>query len=209
VEIFYCLDLQIIWLGLATPVNLGKNYATSWDGTMAQHPDEDSAAGSLAADLPPEPSTGSTGPLARFAYVLGSAGLIMATASDAFAVAGRHLGFRFIGAIELVQASVVLLACAAMLVVTIGSGHASVHMVTARLRPTVRLRLGRIVAMVCAAVFVALAAGSAWILVELWYGFEQTELLHLPLRWLRLLWVVFALLIAFEFLRTVWRKQGS
>jgi TRAP-type transport system small permease protein len=197
VEIFYCLDLQIIWLGLATPVNLGKNYATSWDGTMAQHPDEDSAAGSLAADLPPEPSTGSTGPLARFAYVLGSAGLIMATASDAFAVAGRHLGFRFIGAIELVQASVVLLACAAMLVVT------------ARLRPTVRLRLGRIVAMVCAAVFVALAAGSAWILVELWYGFEQTELLHLPLRWLRLLWVVFALLIAFEFLRTVWRKQGS
>jgi TRAP-type transport system small permease protein len=175
---------------------------------MAQPPQTQDQE-SLASDLSSESMRVEAGLPARLAFLLGSIGLIVATASDFLAVAGRHLGFRFIGAIELVQASVVLLACAAMLVVTIGSGHASVHMVTARLRPTVRLRLGRIVAMVCAAVFVALAAGSAWILVELWYGFEQTELLHLPLRWLRLLWVVFALLIAFEFLRTVWRKQGS
>jgi TRAP-type transport system small permease protein len=94
-----------------------------------------------------------------------------------------------------------------MLVVTIGRGHASVRMVTARLRTTVRLRLGRVVALVNAAVFLALAAGSAWIVAELWHGYEQTELLHLPLRWLRVLWVVFALFIAFEFVRAAWRKQ--
>ena len=30
------------------------------------------------------------------------------------------------------------------------------------------------------------AAGSAWVLAEMWNGFEQTELRHIPLRWLRL-----------------------
>jgi TRAP-type transport system small permease protein len=161
----------------------------------------------LASDLTPGGEAGGDGLLARMAYVLGSLGLVMATAADAVAVAGRHLGFRLIGSIEVVQASVVLLASAAMLVVTIGRGHASVRMVTARLRTTVRLRLGRVVALVNAAVFLALAAGSAWIVAELWHGYEQTELLHLPLRWLRVLWVVFALFIAFEFVRAAWRKQ--
>lgn len=168
----------------------------------------DGEPSALASDLAPEAGAAPTGPVARAAYLLGSAGLLIATASDALAVAGRHLGFRLIGSIEMVQAAVVLLACAGMLAVTIGRGHASVHMVTDRLRPAVRERLGRIVALVNAAVFVTLAAGSAWILAELWHGYEQTELLHLPLRWLRLLWVAFALFIAIEFVRAAWRKQA-
>lgn len=176
---------------------------------MAQQPPgTQSAPAALASDLAPESGEPATGLPARAAYALGSAGLIMATAADALAVAGRHLGFRFIGSIELVQAAVVLLACAGMLAVTIGRGHASVHMVTERLRPVARIRLGRFAAVLSAGAFLALAAGSAWILVELWHGHEQTELLHLPLRWLRLLWVVFALFIAFEFVRAAWRKPA-
>jgi TRAP-type transport system small permease protein len=173
---------------------------------MAQPPQTQDQE-SLASDLSSESMRVEAGLPARLAFLLGSIGLIVATASDFLAVAGRHLGFRFIGAIELVQAAVVLLACAGMLAVTIGRGHASVHMVTDRLRPELRLRLGRIVALVNAAVFLMLAAGSAWILSELWHGYEQTELLQLPLRWLRLLWVIFALFIAFEFVRAAWRKR--
>ncbi len=172
---------------------------------MARQGATDGKPSALASDLAPEagPEAGTApaGPIARAAYLLGSAGLLIATASDAIAVAGRHLGFRLIGSIELVQAAVVLLASAAMLAVTIGHGHASVHMVTSRLRPKARTRFARAAALVSAGVFLLLAGGSAWILAELWNGYEQTELLHLPLRWLRLLWVVFALLIALQFAR--------
>lgn len=168
----------------------------------------DGEPSALASDLAPEVGVAPAGPIARVAYLLGSTGLIIATASDAVAVAGRHLGFRLIGSIEMVQAAVVLLACAGILAVTIGRGHASVHMVTDRLRPIVRERLGRIVALLNAAVFLTLATGSAWILAELWNGYEQTELLRLPLRWLRLLWVAFALFIAVEFVRAAWRKPA-
>jgi TRAP-type C4-dicarboxylate transport system permease small subunit len=176
---------------------------------MAQKPPE-TASGprTLVSDLAPEGGAVPAGLLTRLAYVLGSIGLVVATASDFLAVAGRHLGFRLIGSIELVQAAVVLLASAAMLAVTIGRGHASVHMLTDRLRPDSRARLARFTALLNAAVFLLVAAGSAWIVIELWNGYEQTELLHLPLRWLRLLWVVFALFIAFEFARTAWRKPA-
>jgi hypothetical protein len=175
---------------------------------MAQQPPEVARTpAGIGSGLGPEGAAAPGGLLARLGYLLGSVGLIMATAADAVSVAGRHLGFRLIGSIELVQAAVVLLASAAMLVVTIGRGHASVHMVTGRLRSATRVKLGRAVALISAAVFLALAAGSAWIVAELWHGYEQTELLHLPLRWLRVLWVVFALFIAFEFARAAWPKQ--
>jgi TRAP-type C4-dicarboxylate transport system permease small subunit len=136
------------------------------------------------------------GPLAKAAYVLGSFGLLAATAADSLAVAGRHTGMHFIGSIELVQAAVVLLAATAMLVVTIGRGHATVHIVTERLSKPAAARLARIADLISAIAFLILAAGSAWVLAELWDGFEQTELLHIPLRWLRLLWVVLAVLVA-------------
>lgn len=141
------------------------------------------------------------GRLATFAYVLGSIGLLAATAADSLAVAGRHTGISLIGSIELIQASVVLLAVTAMLMVTIGRGHATVHIVTERLTQPKAARLGRITDLISGLAFLALATGSAWVVAELWNGFEQTELLHIPLRWLRLLWVVFALLIAGYFVR--------
>lgn len=141
------------------------------------------------------------GPLATAAYVLGSIGLLAATAADSLAVAGRHTGLHLIGSIELVQTSVVLLAAAAMFMVTIGRGHATVHIVTERLAKPAAKRLGRVADLISALAFLTLAAGSAWVLAEMWNGFEQTELLHIPLRWLRLLWTVFAVLVAAYFVR--------
>lgn len=153
----------------------------------------------IAADSAPPHVDAASGPLARIAYALGGIGLLTATATDAVAVAGRHTGVHLLGSIELVQAAIVLLAASAMLIATIVGSHASVHIVTERLSGPVAARLARIVSVVSGIVFLIIAAGSAWVAHDLWSGFEQTELLRLPLRWLRLLWIVFAVLIAFRF----------
>ena len=168
----------------------------------ASHPGQDHPLPEdTMTDLVSDGPVQAHGPLARLAYALGGIGLLGATAADTLAGAGRPTGIHPVGSIELVQAMVVILASSAMLIVTIVHGHASVHMLTERLRGVTAARLARFAALLSALVFLVFAAGSAWIGAELWNGHEQTELLHIPLRWLRLLWTVFALLIAWRFLR--------
>ena len=141
----------------------------------------------------------------RAVYALGGCGLLGATAADAIAVAGRHAGFHLLGSIELVQAAAVLLAGSAMLIATVQGEHASVHIVTERLARPTAAGLARLAALVSGMVFLLVAAGSAWVATDLWGGFERTELLHVPIRWLRAAWIIFALLIALTFLRRAWR----
>jgi TRAP-type C4-dicarboxylate transport system permease small subunit len=156
-------------------------------------------------DMPPPTPTVSASPLARTAYLVGSAGLLFATATDSLAVAGRHLGFRLLGSIELVQASVVLIAASAMVAATIVGAHASVHIVSERLSVAATARLARVSSLLSAITFAIFAAGSIWVASDLWNGFEQTELLGLPLRWLRLLWIGAAILAALLFFRAAVR----
>jgi TRAP-type transport system small permease protein len=137
----------------------------------------------------------------RIAFGLGGLGLMGATLADALAVAGRHTGLSLLGSIEIVQACVVLLASAGMFVVTARSGHAAVHFVLERVAPVTAGKLTRMAALLSGLAFVVIAAGSALVLSELWNGHEQTELLAIPLRWLRLLWVLIALAIAALFFR--------
>ena len=166
------------------------------------------------ADLPPEsaldgPAEAATHPLTRLAFLVGSVGLLGATATDAIAVLGRHTGFALLGSIEIVQVAVVLAASSAMIGATLQRSHASVHIVTERMRPPVQRRLARVAAMLGALLFLLIALGSAWVAADLWNGFERTELLGLPLRWFRLLWIVAALLIAVLFARqAVERTHG-
>lgn len=177
-----------------------------------EQPAIDMTSPALASDIVPHAGNlhgarKPVGPLAKAAYILGSFGLLAATAADSLAVAGRHTGIHLVGSIELVQSAVVLLAATAMLMVTIGRGHATVHIVTERMSKPAAARLARIADLVSATAFLILAAGSAWVLAELWDGFEQTELLHIPLRWLRLLWVIFAVLVAAYFARDALRGR--
>ena len=160
------------------------------------------------SDLVPASAPIATGPLAKLAYAVGSFGLLAATAADSLAVAGRHTGLPLVGSIELVQAAVVLLASAGILIATIVGGHASVHIVTERVSKRASARLGLIADVVSALVFVFLAIGSAWILVDLWHGYERSELLHIQLRWLRLVWVLTGLVVAVQFLRNA-RKRAA
>ena len=141
------------------------------------------------------------GGLTKAAYVIGSAGLLGATAIDATAVAARHLGSPLLGSIELVQVAAVLTATGAMIVATSVGAHASVHILTQRLSQSARGVLGRCADSLGAVLFALFFAGSVWVADDMWGGFERTEILNIDLRWFRALWIVGALLITFLFVR--------
>ncbi|RVU05883.1 TRAP transporter small permease subunit [Novosphingobium umbonatum] len=147
------------------------------------------------------PESGARRLLRNAAYAMGATGLGLGAASDGIAVAGRHLGLHLLGSIEITQGAIVLLGAGGMLYATLEGHHASVHMVTQRLSQATSARLARVMAGVSALVFLAIAAGSIWLGAEMWGGFEQTELLHIPIRWLRALWEMVALAIAALFAR--------
>ena len=70
--------------------------------------------------------------------------------------------------------------------------------------------LGAFGAVMGAACFALLAAGSIWIVRDLWGGHEQTELLGLPIMPLRLFWCASATLIVVLFLsRAVGSAKGA
>lgn len=155
-----------------------------------------------------KPPPGRGGLLPRISFALGAAGLLTAMAADAVAVLGRHVGFTVLGAIEVVQASVVLAASAAMVGATLSGAHARVHILIERLAPHWHQRFDRAADMGSCLFFLFLAAGSAWVAAELWPGYEITEILGLPLRWLRLVWIGSCLLIALLFLVRAVGKGG-
>jgi TRAP-type C4-dicarboxylate transport system permease small subunit len=129
-------------------------------------------------------------------FLLGSSGLVVAMAADAIAVAGRHLQVPFLGSIETVQAAMIVAASAGMVGATLSHAHATVHVVTERLPPRARNWIQHLADSLSAIFFALLAAGSIWLVIDLWNGAERTELLGLPMKALRLLWCASALLIA-------------
>ena len=154
---------------------------------MADYPD---------ADLPPEREEPVATPAQRVALGLGSAALLLAMATDALAVAGRHAGVALLGSIEIVQACIVVAATSALVAATMLGAHARVHILLEKAKPATVRMLDRFADWTSALLFLWLAAGSIWLASDLWNGTEITEILQLPLRWFRLLWIVGALLIA-------------
>ena len=146
------------------------------------------------------------GPIARIAFVIGCCGLLLATAADSIAVLGRHLGFPLLGAIEVVQAAIVLIAASSLVSVTLARGHAGVHILTDRLKPAPRRRLGLFADIAAALTVVLLVIGSVLILADLWNGHERSELLHIPLRVLRLLMTLALTVVAIAFVQQAWTK---
>jgi TRAP-type transport system small permease protein len=123
----------------------------------------------------------------RALVLVGGAGLFVALAVDTLAMLGRHLRLPLLGSIEIVQAAVLVAACIALLVATISNTHARVHLLQDRASPRVR-RMLRLFHGFCALLLaVALLIGSGWLTRDLWAGYEESELLHIPYRPLRLL----------------------
>ena len=152
---------------------------------------------------PPQP------PARGLLFYAGSAGLLTVMLIESAAVIGRHIGVPLLGALEIVQAGIVPAACAAMLIAALRGAHAAVHMVTERLPPLVRRSAAGVGAVLAGIYFLALFAGSAWLAAEYWNSFEQTEVLHIPFRPLRVLVAVAAIAIAGAFFARAWRARQS
>ena len=147
------------------------------------------------------------GPLRRIALALGSAALLLAMATDAIAVAGRHFGFTIVGTIEIVEMCIVVAATSALIIAALDHGHARVRIVLERLGPDATVALERFADLLAVIVFLLLAAGSIWLAGDLWNGHELTEVLGLPLRWFRTFWIVGCLTCAGIFARHMVRRS--
>ena len=143
----------------------------------------------------------------RVAFYIGSAGLLAATAADSIAVLGRHTGFALLGAIEIVQAAIVFIAASSMVAVTLARGHAAVHILTDRLSAVRRGALSRIANFLGAISVTLLIIGSLILLGDVWGGHERSELLHIPLRWFRVLMIAALTFMAVVFLRDAIRPH--
>ena len=132
-------------------------------------------------------------------FYAGATGLLAMMLIETAAVIGRHIGVPVTGALEIAQASIVPAACAAMLIATLRGAHAAVHMLTDRMPQSIQQGVLRAGALLSASCFAALAAGSAWLAVEYWNSFEETEVLHIPFRPLRALVTLAAAWLALAF----------
>jgi len=126
-------------------------------------------------------------------WIAGGA-LLAAMLVDTLAMIGRQIELPLIGSIELVQAAVLIAGCGALIVATLDAAHAGVNLLLDRLPAHLRRACERIHAAAAALVYAALLAGSAWIALDLWSGHEESELLRIPYRPLRLT-IVLALVV--------------
>jgi TRAP-type C4-dicarboxylate transport system permease small subunit len=128
--------------------------------------------------------------MGRALVAIGGGALLVAMGVDTLAVAGRHLGFSLLGSIEIVQAAVLASGAIAMLVATLAGNHARVRLVIDRASPALHSVMERVGLLCSALFFLALLSGSAWIAMDLWNGQEESELLHLAYRPLRVFTVL-------------------
>ena len=115
----------------------------------------------------------------------GGAALLAATAVDTVAVIGRQVGFRVHGAIELIQAAVLVAGAVALVAATAARAHARVRIVVERLA-NARPWFDRLSEGLAAVFLAALLTGSAWLSADLWNSHEVSEVAGVPWRWMRL-----------------------
>jgi TRAP-type C4-dicarboxylate transport system permease small subunit len=112
--------------------------------------------------------------------------LLVAVAVDALAMIGRQIEVPLLGSIEIVEAVIVFAAGGGLIIATIDRAHARVNLLLERMPGVWRERLRRLHSLAAALLFAALLAGTVWIAIDLWSGHEESELLHIPYRPLRI-----------------------
>ncbi|CAN5339252.1 hypothetical protein BH09PSE4_BH09PSE4_02060 [soil metagenome] len=130
---------------------------------------------------------------------IGSAGLLLAMAADAVAVLGRHIGFTLPGSIEAFQMCAVVALSVSILLASLTDRQAAVDLLIGRASPRARHVLfltGRFALVVT---FALLCAGSIWVSTDLWPTREMTEVLAIPLRPFRLVWIACSGAVAVHF----------
>jgi TRAP-type C4-dicarboxylate transport system permease small subunit len=139
----------------------------------------------------------------QWLIIIGGFALLGAMLVELLAVIGRHTGIPLPGSIELVQVLVAVSGSAALVVATINRSHAKVRLLKERLG-----RAGDIFGTLLSALFfMLLCIASAWIAIELWSGFEESEIWHVPYRPLRILVCIATLAVAGLFLGLSLRRR--
>jgi hypothetical protein len=135
----------------------------------------------------------------------GGVALLAATALDTLVVIGRQAGFALHGAIELIQAAVLVAGSLALVAASAANNHARVRLVVNRLGAS-REWLERGSELLTALFVLALLVGSGWLAVDLWHSHEVSEIAGVPWRLLRLFAnLALAVVIALA-LRALFRK---
>lgn len=138
-------------------------------------------------------------------WIAGGA-LFVAVAVDALAMIGRQIRLPLLGSIEIVQAAVLFASAGALVIATLDGAHARVNLLLVRMPPVWREWLEKLHALVAALLFAALLAGTVWIAADLWPGHEESELLHIPYRPLRIATAVSLAALCLLALRRLWRR---
>lgn len=142
-------------------------------------------------------------------FYIGAAGLLLLMAIEAVAVVGRHVRIPLLGALEMAQAAILPAACASMVIASLAGTHAVVHLLTERLPPRPRDWLSRISALIAALYFAGLCVGASWLMLDYWNSFEESDVLHIPFRPLRVLVAVSAGALALIFLHRRIRRAEN
>lgn len=119
--------------------------------------------------------------------LVGGVALLLATGIDSLAVLCRYLGFPISGSIEMMQAVVLVSGVVALVMSTWEDSHAKVHLLLDRMSPRAQGLAHRLSDLFTLAFVAALLAGSVWLTVDLWYGFEHSEIVGVPWSVLRLI----------------------
>lgn len=118
---------------------------------------------------------------------VGGVALLLATGIDTLAIICRYLGFPITGSIELMQAVVLVSGVVALVMSTWEDTHARVHLLLDRVGPRAQALAHRLSDLFTLMFLAALLAGSAWLAIDLWHGYEQSELVGVPWSVLRLI----------------------
>ena len=118
---------------------------------------------------------------------IGGLALLLATATDTLAVLCRYLGFPITGSIEAMQSIVLVSGVVALVMSTWEDSHARVHLLLDRVGPRTKALAHWLSDLSTLLFLAALLAGSVWLAVDLWPGYEHSELLGVPWSVLRLI----------------------
>jgi TRAP-type C4-dicarboxylate transport system permease small subunit len=152
---------------------------------------------------PPNERENSRGQIPDWLVVLAGIPLLAAMMIEFVAVIARNSGWPLVGSIELVQAMILLSSSGALVAATLSRSHAKVTVVSRRIHGKSGRALRVLVALGGVVFFLSVAAGSAWIAVDMWHGAERSELLGVPYLPLRCIVVLSTFVIAAIYARRV------
>lgn len=142
----------------------------------------------------------------KIAVWTGGISLLAATAIDTLAVIGRHAGLPITGSIELMQPAILVSGALGLVIATIVQSHARVRLFVDRLSPSSQVLADRVSDTLSLIFFTGLLLGSAWLSLDLWDSHEQSEILGVPWRWLRLFANLCMLIAAASLALRIFRK---